>query len=426
VERSLHSIINKSIDEKVIPHVTDAVSKIVEKKLGEILPRDLPRDMNAAVGRELKTSLPNALQQALKDSHVQRTISDQVASKVSSMLQHSTQATQKMVADAEARTQQRLEEVDAHRQQDNAKIDELIAMVQSLNATVKSLAETTSKGQQAPIESALAQEPVEEEEVEAVDPEKKAEDDEISRITTMLMAGDYENATISVSHANILNIRMLMGPVVAAIRPPGRALRQALHPREPAVPAAGQRARQPVRVGRHHGHVREQPARAPRLARDGARPAEPRGRGHPRRRAQHPRRPRQPPLRRLHAHLRGAARRSGAPEDFGVESPGDGYSEVVGLTACCGEEGDEVVVISIMGRGDACDMEGKRRLPSDAFMGMTTEVRSVSLRSSHGDGGVRGPFHSRPCLYCQKVCSSSTRVYVKVVWLFVLCWVLLQ
>ncbi|KAI7360411.1 hypothetical protein KC354_g8893 [Hortaea werneckii] len=213
VEQSLSRIITSSIDKAVIPALTSMTGSIIEKKLAELVPQQL----GPTVQREVKAALPNALQQSLRDQQVHRTISEQIAQKVqqqvSNMLQTSlpnmaTQATQKMVADLDARTTQRLREADVQRQQDNAKIEQLSGMVRSLTQTVQGMAESQKtfqeemkkmqqgRAQEAPAPTAAggrAPAPA----VDETDPQKVAEEQEVSGITQMLMDGSYEEATIN-------------------------------------------------------------------------------------------------------------------------------------------------------------------------------------------------------------------------------------
>ena len=223
VEQSLSRIIAASIEQEVIPAFTETTNKVIDRKLGELLPQSI----STSTQREIKAALPNALGQALRDQQVQRTISDmtanQVAQKVqqqvSVMLQQSlpnmaVQATQKMVADLEARTTQRLREAETERTQDNAKIDQLSGLVRSLAATVQSMADSQAAFQEQmqvvlqsrDKEAAPVSEVEEPEEpvataAAAVDPQQAAEEEEVSRITQSLMAGEYEDATIQVSQA---------------------------------------------------------------------------------------------------------------------------------------------------------------------------------------------------------------------------------
>ncbi|KAK4550819.1 hypothetical protein LTR36_000399 [Oleoguttula mirabilis] len=217
VEHSLHNIIGASIQKEVIPSLADTTSKVVERKLAELLPQQL----STCTQREIKAALPNALKEALRDQQVHRTISDltanQVAQKVqqqvSAMLQQAlpnmaTQATQKMVADLEARTNQRLHEADVQRQQDSAKIDQLSGLVRSLSTTIQNMVDSQtafqeqivemqqSRGKEAAPASETTSTASAAESVAVVDPQKAAEEEEVSRITQSLNSGDYEGATI--------------------------------------------------------------------------------------------------------------------------------------------------------------------------------------------------------------------------------------
>ncbi|KAK5131332.1 hypothetical protein LTR08_000998 [Meristemomyces frigidus] len=217
VEQSLSGIIGASIEQEVIPAFTENTNKVIDRKLAELLPQQI----STSVQREIKAALPSALAQAFRDQQVQRTISDmtanQVAQKVqqqvSMMLQQSlpnmaVQATQKMVADLEARTTQRLREADTQRQQDNAKIDQLSGFVRSLSTTIQNMADSQAAFQEqisqmqqsrsnhfASSSETKSSETVEEP-VAVVDPQQAAEEEEVSRITQSLMAGEYEDATI--------------------------------------------------------------------------------------------------------------------------------------------------------------------------------------------------------------------------------------
>ncbi|TKA25565.1 hypothetical protein B0A50_05426 [Salinomyces thailandicus] len=211
VEQSLSRIITSSIDKEVIPALTSTTSSMIEKKLAEVLPQQL----GSVTQREIKAALPSALQTILKDGSLHQGISDQVAQKVqqqvvntmsTSLPRMATQAAQKMVADLESRTSQRLREADLQRQQDNAKIEQLSSMVHNLSQTMQSMAdgqkafqEEMRKMQQAHVKEtaapASASEPAPAAPVEEVDPEKAAEEAEVSRITQMLVDGNYEGAT---------------------------------------------------------------------------------------------------------------------------------------------------------------------------------------------------------------------------------------
>ncbi|EMC96266.1 hypothetical protein BAUCODRAFT_33615 [Baudoinia panamericana UAMH 10762] len=226
VEQSLHRIINASIEEKVIPALTDNVTKLVDSKLAGLLPQHLTTSLQ----KELKAALPSALQHTLKDEVIHRNIatatSNQVAPKVqqqvSNLLQQSlptmaTQATQKMVAELETRTTQRLKQAEQEREQANAQIEQLSTLVRGLEQTIKSMADSQAAFQEQILRMQQARQ---EEEVKAeakptastekeVDPQKAAEEEEVQRITKLLVDNEFEQATIawlqSTNQANLFD-----------------------------------------------------------------------------------------------------------------------------------------------------------------------------------------------------------------------------
>ncbi|KAK0931582.1 hypothetical protein LTR29_016351 [Friedmanniomyces endolithicus] len=224
VEQSLHRIIGASIEKDVIPALADTSSKILDRKLAELL----PKHVDTGVQRELKAALPNALTAALRDQQVHRTISEatsnhlaqKVQQQVSNLLQQSLpnmamQATQKMVADLETRTNQRLQEAETQREEANQKVDQLAMLVRSLSQTIQGMADSqtafqeqilrlqkerggadqaradhhrpaSSRGDASAVAGSAVSEP----------PPKTAEEMEVEKITSLLVAGEYEQATI--------------------------------------------------------------------------------------------------------------------------------------------------------------------------------------------------------------------------------------
>jgi hypothetical protein len=216
VEDSLHSIIGAGIEGKVIPAITDTTTKIIDKKLGEVL----PQHVSISVQREVKAALPNAIQQAMRDQQVHRTISEitatQVAQKVrqqvSGLLQQAlpnmaTQAAQKMVADMETRTQQRLHAAEAQRSQDNVKIDALTTMVRNLTETLQNVAEQQAAFQQQILalqaerakEATPAAASAAATQLEPVVEKKSPEELEIEDIVHLLQDRKFDDATMKVS-----------------------------------------------------------------------------------------------------------------------------------------------------------------------------------------------------------------------------------
>lgn len=221
VEQSLHRIIGASIEKQVIPVIAETTRKAIEAKLAELLPQQL----STIVQREIKAALPQAVQNSLNDQAVHRSISEvtsnqvshKVQQQVSQMLQQqlpnkATQATQKMISDLEARTNQRLREAETQRQQANKQIEQLSSLVQGLSATVQQMANSQAafqeqilKMQQTRNAEKSARTPDQQSQsatsnltVGGSEPPKSAEEKEVDAITKMLMDGEYEQATIQV------------------------------------------------------------------------------------------------------------------------------------------------------------------------------------------------------------------------------------
>ncbi|KAK5172583.1 uncharacterized protein LTR77_002703 [Saxophila tyrrhenica] len=205
VEQSLHRIVSGSIDKDVLPAITNVTSKSVEKKLGEALPQQL----STHVTREVKAAVPHAVQAALKDPNVQRSISDQVATKVqqqvSQMLQQhmpnmAKEATQKMVTDLDTRTKQQIRELENRRVNDVGKIHELSEMVRGLTETIRTMSEQQTAFQEQMLklqqEQSSASKAIEGRNDGASSPAAKGEDPDVKRISDLLSNGQYDAATL--------------------------------------------------------------------------------------------------------------------------------------------------------------------------------------------------------------------------------------
>ncbi|KAK4962845.1 hypothetical protein LTR10_000472 [Elasticomyces elasticus] len=217
VEQSLHRIIGASIERDVIPAITTTSSKLIDAKLVELLPKQI----DTSVQRELKVALPHALTAALKDQQVQRLISEatstQVAQKVqqqvSNLLQQSLpnmamQAMQKMVAEHEARTSQKLQEAETKRDEANRQVEQLSRLVASLSQTIQGMADSQAAFQEQILKaqrersmkaesSKMSEKSAADEKSEVVEKVKSAEEMEVERITQLLMEAEFEQATIA-------------------------------------------------------------------------------------------------------------------------------------------------------------------------------------------------------------------------------------
>jgi hypothetical protein len=204
--------------------LNEMISKVVDRNIADLLPQQLASSIQGA----LKGHLPTALQNTLKDKDFHRSISEttanQVASKVqtqvAALLQQAlpsmaTQASLKMVADLEQRTNQKLQAAESERKADAAKIDGLISIINRMSVTMESLSDLQSATQDAllkiqrdvaAVAHATTNQPATTKSVEntrveatpAAQPDEDEEDEEVARITQTLMNKEYENATIQV------------------------------------------------------------------------------------------------------------------------------------------------------------------------------------------------------------------------------------
>ncbi|KXT18552.1 hypothetical protein AC579_2270 [Pseudocercospora musae] len=219
VDRSLSSIIANRIEKDVIPTLTDVTSRVCDRKIAELLPQQL----NASVSTAMRASLSNTLQQALKDKEVHKAISEITANQVAQRVQQqvsamlhqqlpemTTQAAQRMVGNLENRFAQYQQSSEAQRKQDEAKIDELSSVVRSLSATLQNMATSQTAfqeqilkmqrdGRGTPASSAAPT---------AQEPPPEAEDEDVARMTQMLLDGKFEEATIQAHIFDKLFVRV--------------------------------------------------------------------------------------------------------------------------------------------------------------------------------------------------------------------------
>ncbi|SMY21618.1 unnamed protein product [Zymoseptoria tritici ST99CH_1A5] len=211
VDASLNKIISARIERDVVPALTEVTGKVIDRKIAE----SLPKELNTSVAAAMKAQLSTTLQSTLKDKEIQRAISDitgnhvaaKVQERVDQLLQKqlpgmATQASQKMIADLESRLGQQQRSAEAQRQQDNAKIEELSNIVRTLSATMQDMAASQTAFQEQILkmqrENKSAPQPSANTGSDSASAEVQAEpeDQDVARMTQMLIGGRYEEATI--------------------------------------------------------------------------------------------------------------------------------------------------------------------------------------------------------------------------------------
>ncbi|KXG52666.1 uncharacterized protein PGRI_079220 [Penicillium griseofulvum] len=152
VEKNLSRIVSASIQTDVIPVISDATSAAVNKQLNGAVSQQLEGVFN----EELRQVLPKAIINAMQQPPVVKAVSDSVAQKlaprieaevtrvmqssIAPMIESLARTTQKVESDMERHFQAQVQQYEAQRQSDAAKIDEMSAVLRGLSKTVSLLA----------------------------------------------------------------------------------------------------------------------------------------------------------------------------------------------------------------------------------------------------------------------------------------------
>lgn len=212
VESSLDRIVSTSIESKVLPSLTSNTSKVIERKLSE----SLNKQVGDSVSKEVKSAIPTAVSAALRDGQVTRALSTHIIDEVTkqvkmdmgglvqrsmqtvqtnmaSQMTQSTQTVHKSVTDLEARIDAQLREAAQQQKQSNDMLAQLTASMRDLTTTVQSMKEDHAQLLRKSAAPAPQQAAPTQNNKDAAQPE---EDPEVARLTQMLKAGDYQQATI--------------------------------------------------------------------------------------------------------------------------------------------------------------------------------------------------------------------------------------
>lgn len=160
IESTLSQIVNKGIQQDVIPAVSDMVLRIVNEQLGS----KLHAHMAQHLPRELKNILPDALGKVLNQPQFMKLFSESLAKstafrveeQVGALLQNSilpafqnmavTQA-QQLVAESQRQAADQINAMERQRQTDSLKIEQLSQLVTGLGNTVQQMAQAQSEFQ---------------------------------------------------------------------------------------------------------------------------------------------------------------------------------------------------------------------------------------------------------------------------------------
>lgn len=209
VEASLSKIVMSSIQDEVLPAVSDVFASVAEGRLVEVLRESLHRSL----ALEVKAGLDSAVKAALQDQDTLRSIHEPLAAEVSQRVlgsmdgvlrktiaptisQTIATAIQKAMAENESN-------VSKKRAEQDAKIDHLTSLVRSMSDNIQRMTASHAALEEkvgmldrnltGPVQSrdsASAPEPV---------PTKSPEDEELDEITGLMTARLFEQGTIKVS-----------------------------------------------------------------------------------------------------------------------------------------------------------------------------------------------------------------------------------
>lgn len=151
VEKNLARIVSSSIQTDVIPTITDATSAAVSKQLGGALSQKL----GGAINEELRQSLPKAVINAIQQPPVLKAVTESLAQKlaprietevtrvmqtsIGPMLETLGRTTMKVEKEMESHFQTQIKKYEAQRQSDNARIEEMAAVLRDLTKQVSVL-----------------------------------------------------------------------------------------------------------------------------------------------------------------------------------------------------------------------------------------------------------------------------------------------
>jgi len=215
VEKSLEKIVSTTVQSSVLPVLQDNVTSMLDKKLSQ----SLAEHLGTSLPKDVRSLLPTAVTRAMQDKEVLRIISEQTASKISPQMQQTLEAvlrtsiiptlnnvaaatTQKTIADVEARFVSQLQQAEAQRRQDNAKIEQMSGMIYNMSQMIQQMASSQAALSEqiadlqasgaGPGAASRSTAPSSSEVVQSI------EDEELVEITDLMTTGRYEEGTIKV------------------------------------------------------------------------------------------------------------------------------------------------------------------------------------------------------------------------------------
>ncbi|KAL2808189.1 hypothetical protein BJX63DRAFT_436377 [Aspergillus granulosus] len=210
VEKNLTHVVNETIKSEVVPALSGIASAAVSKELNTVL----SQQSGDIISRELRQSLPGAVTRALQQPDVMKVVTDAVLQKVEGQIKSLHDSLTPTLKTLALRTAEKVgndleKRVQAQRQSDAAKIDELTTLVRGLSDTVSAMAAAQTglqnevlrlnqalasfqgqEARQAPAQSAAAGSPV------PLTDNRSPEQVEITEIAELMRDGRYEEGSI--------------------------------------------------------------------------------------------------------------------------------------------------------------------------------------------------------------------------------------
>lgn len=245
VEKSLSRIIHTSIQDSVVPAITDVTSATLKTNMAKAFSQQLDEKLSLAI----KQNLPEAVTRTMQSQQVLHSVSEHVTKAITGHVKqefltalHTTIApefsklavtlAQKISGDTERRVREQLQQAEIKHREDSAKIDQLTSLVRGLSETVHTMAAAQSdfqveilKQQQKTAEGGRVlnrHSPTPSESASmAVSPEQE----ELDSISTAMHEGRFEDATVLVSHQFRICLCFDLLFLVASICSAGGAVR---------------------------------------------------------------------------------------------------------------------------------------------------------------------------------------------------------
>lgn len=224
VENSLSQIISTNIHQVVLPSISENTSALLDQRVTEVLTQQLQH----IIPPILKFALPEAISQGIQHPEVLRSVSEQIAGKLSGVVEKEFTATlqstiiptfknlavnlaQRSGTETENRVQEYLRREASQRNEDTVKIEQLAALVRGLSETVHMMASAQSEFQQQILQ--LQQQAAQERQEIASSAQahtqtsssstaptqaKTPEEEEIDIIVSLMASGLHEEGTIRV------------------------------------------------------------------------------------------------------------------------------------------------------------------------------------------------------------------------------------